>query len=215
MVGAIIMTHGDDRGLRLPPSVAPVQVVIVPIYKSDDERGAVVEVASKLRDDLVGNGVRTKVDDRDQHRPGFKFSEWELKGVPLRFEIGPRDVAAQQAVVADRISGEKRTAPLSGLAGRVAELLEETQQELRADALRFRGANTHAADDYDSLRDGIEAKPGFWVGPWCGELACEEKVAIDTKATIRYLPIEREDPDGACVVCGNPGTERATWARAY
>ena len=215
MVGGVIMTHGDDRGLRLPSSVAPVQVVIVPIYKTDDEQSSVLGVAHKLRDDIAGTGLRVKVDDRDQHRPGFKFSEWELKGVPLRIEIGPKDVAAEQVVVADRISGDKSTAPLTAVAGRMAELLERSQKALYSDALRFREESTHEAADYDTLSEGIEAEGGFWVGPWCGDLACEEKVTAETKATIRVLPLDKEDPGGACLVCGKPGTERATWARSY
>ena len=215
LVGAVIMTHGDDRGLRLPPSLAPVQVVIVPIYRSDDERAAVLEVANRLNDDLVGNAVRARVDDRDQHRPGFKFSEWELKGVPIRLEIGPKDVAAGQAVVADRVSGDKSPRALAGVVADMAGLLEQSQRTLHADALAFREANTHSASSYDELAEGIESQGGFWVGPWCGEEACEEKVTIGTKATIRCLPLDRADPDGDCLVCGKPGAERATWARAY
>ena len=215
LVGGVIMTHGDDRGLRLPPTVAPVQVVVVPIYKSDEERSSVLEVANRLGDELKADGVRVKVDDRDQHRPGFKFSEWELKGVPLRIEIGPKDVAAGQAVVADRVSGNKEPRPLSDIAGGIQGMLAEAQKSLHADALAFREDNTHEAGSYDELTSGMESEGGFWIGPWCGELACEEKVTAETKATIRLLPIQTEGPGGACLVCGKPGTERATWARAY
>jgi prolyl-tRNA synthetase len=147
IVGAIIMTHGDDRGLRLPPSVAPVQVAIVPIYKSDDERSSVLEVASRLRDDLAGNGVRVKVDDRDQHRPGYKFSEWELKGVPIRLEIGPRDVEADRVVVADRVSGEKENVSVGSVATGIAEIMQRIQGALRSQAMQYREANTHEAGD--------------------------------------------------------------------
>ena len=214
-VGAVIMTHGDDRGLRLPPSVAPVQVVIVPIYRTDDEKAGVLAAANKLNDALVGNNVRVKVDDRDQYRPGYKFSEWELKGVPLRIEIGPKDVAADQAVVADRVSGEKTPRSLGDIPSAMAELLAASQRRLHSDALTFREANTHDASSYEELSDGIESEGGFWVGPWCGSEACEQKVTADTKATIRVLPVEPQDPGGSCVVCGSPGTERATWGRAY
>ena len=215
MVGGVIMTHGDDRGLRLPPSVAPVQVVIVPIYKTDDEQSTVLRVAHKLRDDLAGGGVRVKVDDRDQHRPGFKFSEWELKGVPLRIEIGPKDVAAEQVMVADRVTGSKNPAALADVASQIPGLLNESQRALHADALEFRTTSTHEASSYDELTEGIETEGGFWSGPWCGEESCEEKVTAETKATIRVLPLEQEDPGGACLVCGKPGAERATWARSY
>jgi prolyl-tRNA synthetase len=215
MVGGTIMTHGDDAGLRLPPAVAPVQVVIVPIYRTDDEQASVLEVAAKMRDELAGNGVRVRLDDRDQHRPGFKFSEWELKGVPLRIELGPRDVAADQVVIVSRISGDKQhystAVALSGIAG----LLEDVQRALYEDALAFRDANTHEISSYDAFRDGVESEGGFWVGAWCGDIVCEEKVKGETKATIRTLPLQPEDPGAPCVVCGRPGTERATWARAY
>ena len=214
MVGGVVMTHGDDRGLRLPPSVAPVQVVIVPIYRSDEE-SEVLDVAHKLRDDLAGAGIRVRLDDRDQHRPGYKFSEWELKGVPLRIEIGPKDVAAGQVVVADRVTGDKTPHPLDQVGGRVPELLESSHRALWDDAVAFRNENTHEISSYDELAEGIEQHAGYWVGPWCGDAACEEKVSAETKATIRVLPLEPEDPGGPCVVCGKAGTERATWARSY
>jgi prolyl-tRNA synthetase len=215
MIGATIMTHGDDRGLRLPPAVAPVQVVIVPIYRHDDERSAVLEAASKLRDDLVGNGIRVVLDDRDQYRPGFKFNDWELKGVPIRVELGPKDLEAGRAVLAERVTGDKHTRPLDSVAADMAGLLEEAQRALYADALAFREANTHEITDYDSFAEGIEAELGFWRGAWCGDPACEEKVTVETKATIRVLPLEAVDPGAPCSVCGRPGTELATWARAY
>ena len=215
MVGSLIMTHGDDRGLRLPPAVAPVQIAIVPIYRSDDEQSSVLGVAHKMREELAGAGLRVKLDDRDQHRPGYKFSEWELKGVPLRLEIGPKDVAAGQVVVADRVSGEKSTRALDQVGRDIPGLLESSQRALFDDATAFRSANTHEASSYDDLVSGVEAQGGFWVGSWCGDPACEEKVAVETKATIRVLPLEVEDPGAPCVVCGKPGAERATWARAY
>jgi len=215
IIGGLIMVHGDDSGLRLPPKVAPVQVVIVPIYRSDDEAGAVLPVARSLSDTLAGDGIRSRVDDRDQHRPGFKFSEWELKGVPVRIEIGPRDVAAGQVVVVPRTPGEKRTMPVGEASSTMTSMLRDIQQELYDDALSFRDANTHDAHDYDELRAGLEAEGGFWVGAWCGDTACEQKVSQDTKATVRFLPLEPEDPGAACVVCGRPGVDRAAWARAY
>ncbi len=215
IIGGLIMVHGDDSGLRLPPQVAPVQVVIVPIYRSDDEAGAVLHVARALSDTLAGDGIRTRVDDRDQHRPGFKFSEWELKGVPVRIEIGPRDVEAGQVVVVARTSGEKRTVPVGEASSMMTQMLRDIQSELYEDALSFREANTHDAYTYDELRSGLKSDGGFWVGAWCGDTACEQKVSQDTKATVRFLPLEPEDPGGACVVCGRPGADKAAWARAY
>jgi len=215
MIGGVIMTHGDDRGLRLPPALAPVQVVIVPIYKTDEERGSVLEVANKVKDGLTGALIRVKIDDRDQHRPGYKFSEWELKGVPVRLEVGPRDVEAGQVVMATRTGGDKRQLAVGDAISGMAGVLDRIQTELYQDAKSFREDNTHEATDFDTLREGLEAESGFWAGPWCGDEACEKKVTAETKATIRFLPIEREDPGGSCVVCGRSGTERATWARAY
>jgi prolyl-tRNA synthetase len=214
-VGAVIMTHGDDKGLRLPPSLAPVQVVIVPIYRSDEERVRVLEVADKIKSDLVANSIKAKLDDRDQHRPGFKFSEWELKGVPIRIEIGPRDVEADQVVVADRVGGGKETVAVGDVVSGMAARLDSVQQALFESARAFREENTHEAASYDELVAGIEESGGFWIGPWCGEFSCEEKVTAASKATIRTLPLEHEDPGAACLVCGRPGVERATWARAY
>jgi prolyl-tRNA synthetase len=215
MIGGTVMAHGDDKGLRLPPAIAPIQVVIVPIYRSDEERSKVLEVATKLRDDLAGNGVRVKLDDRDQHRPGYKFSEWELKGVPVRVELGPRDVEAGQVVIADRVGGEKRSVGLVEATSGMVRTLDEVQAALFEDARAFRDGNTHEIDDFESFTAGVEEKGGFWTGPWCGDVECEEKITAETKASLRVLPLERVDPGGACVVCGKPGTERATWARSY
>ena len=215
MIGATIMAHGDDRGLRLPPAVAPVQVVIVPIYKSDDERGGVLVAADKAKAALTGNGVRVRIDDRDQHRPGFKFSEWELKGVPIRLEIGPRDVEADQVVAASRLDGTKQTLSSGQVVTNMQKMLGEVQRGLFDEAVAFRDANTHVASDFDTLRSGLTDEGGFWVGAWCGDAVCEEKVSAETSATIRVLPLETEDPGAGCAVCGRPGVERATWAKAY
>ncbi len=215
MIGALILTHGDDAGLRLPPAIAPIQVVVVPIYRSDDERSAVMEVAAKLRDALAGNGVRVKVDDRDQHRPGFKFSEWELKGVPVRVEIGPKDVAADRVVTVDRVRGAKEQASTGEVLGGIRARLDAVQAGLFEEARSFREANTHEAMAYEELVEGMAEKSGFWTAAWCGDEGCELEVAEQTKATIRVLPLTPEDPGGSCVVCGKPGLERATWAKAY
>ncbi|MFN2594113.1 MAG: proline--tRNA ligase, partial [Actinomycetota bacterium] len=215
MVGGVIMTHGDDRGLRLPPALAPVQVVIVPIYRTDDEQTQVVDAARKLHESLVAIGVRSKVDDRDQHRPGFKFSEWELKGVPIRIELGPRDLAAGRVVIAERTSEGKNELALDEVATSMPDLLRGVQDALLEDARKFRDANTHQIEDYDSFRSGVEKEGGFWVGAWCGHEACEEKISAETKATIRLLPLTPTDPEAACIVCGGAGKEVATWARSY
>jgi prolyl-tRNA synthetase len=215
LVGGVIMTHGDDAGLRLPPAVAPFQVVIVPIYRSDEEKGRVLAVAHKMRDDLAGNGVKTRVDDRDQHRPGFKFSEWELKGIPVRIEIGPRDVDADQVVVALRTGGEKLQRSTADAVAGMAEVLQNVQNDLYAQAKEFREANTFPIEDFPSFKEGVATTGGFWTGAWCGDGDCEAKITEETRATIRALPLEQEDPGAACIHCGSPGVELATWARSY
>jgi prolyl-tRNA synthetase len=215
MVGGTIMAHGDDAGLRLPPVVAPVQVAIVPIYRSDDERASVLAVAERLRTHLAGQGIRVRLDDRDQHRPGYKFAEWELKGVPVRIELGPRDVAADRVVVVSRLDGQKEEVAVSEIASGMGERLASVQQGLFADALAFREANTHQITSFDAFATGVEEQGGFWVGAWCGEESCEAEIAARTKATIRFLPIEPTDPAAGCMHCGKPGVDVAHWARAY
>jgi len=215
MIGATIMANGDDAGLRLPPSVAPVQVVIVPIFRNDDERASVLGVAEQLRDDLAATGARVRLDARDQHRPGYKFAEWELKGVPVRIELGPRDVAAGQAILASRLGGDKEEVPLADIAGGMAARLASVQQTLYADALAYREANTHEITSFDAFAAGVEEQGGFWIGAWCGDAACEAEISNRTKASIRFLPIEPRDPGAACMHCGKPGIDVATWARAY
>jgi prolyl-tRNA synthetase len=215
MIGATIMAHGDDAGLRLPPAVAPIQVVIVPIHRTDEERAAVHPVADALRADLAAIGIRVRLDDRDQHRPGYKFAEWELKGVPVRIELGPRDVASGRAVVAGRLGGDKEELPLATLVSGMAARLASVQSALFADALAFREANTHEITTFDGFAIGVEEQGGFWIGAWCGDAACEAEISARTKASIRFLPLEPGDPGAACMHCGAPGTELATWARAY
>lgn len=215
MVGGVIIAHGDERGLRLPPAVAPVQVVIVPIYRSEDERAAVLEASRAALDALVRHGVRARLDDRDQHRPGYKFSEWELKGVPVRLEIGPRDVAAGRVTVAPRWGGDKEQIAAAEAVDGMGARLAAAQRALYAEALDFREQNTHDITEHAELKEGIEVAGGFWRGAWCGRPVCEATVSEEAKATIRVLPLEQEDPDAPCIVCGRPGTERATWARAY
>jgi prolyl-tRNA synthetase len=215
MVGATIMAHGDDGGLRLPPAVAPIQVVIVPIYRSDDERVSVLAVAEGLRADLAAAGVRVRLDDRDQHRPGYKFAEWELKGVPVRVELGPRDVAAGSVVVASRLGGDKEQVSLARAVDGMPARLSAIQAALLTDAVSFRDANTHQITSFEAFAEGVAERGGFWSGAWCGTDACEAEVSAKTRATIRFLPIEPSDPGAPCVHCGRPGRDTATWARAY
>ena len=215
LIGGVIMTHGDDRGLRLPPAVAPVQAVLVPIFRTDDERARVLGEAERLAQALRDAGIRVRLDDRDGLRPGFKFNEWERKGVPVRVEIGPRDLDAGQVTLARRDTGEKEPCPMAGVPGRVRTLLDEVQRRLFEDAGAFRDAHTFRAADYGEMRTLLEEPGGFVVGGWCGGEACETRVKADTKATIRLLPLDPEPVEGTCIVCGEPATERATWAIAY
>jgi prolyl-tRNA synthetase len=213
LVGGMIMGHGDDTGLRLPPALAPHQVVIVPIYRSDDERARVLEASAKLVAEL--GDLRVKVDDREEHRPGYKFNEWELKGVPVRIELGPRDLDQDQVTVARRDTLEKAPQPLGAVAEHVRGLMPQIQDSLRSQAAEFLDAHTARPADYDEMRGSLEASGGFALAPWCASPDCEAKVKAETKATIRYLPLDSQPADGTCIVCGRPAAEEAAWARAY
>ncbi|HYH28534.1 MAG TPA: His/Gly/Thr/Pro-type tRNA ligase C-terminal domain-containing protein, partial [Actinomycetota bacterium] len=215
LVGGLIMAHGDDAGLRLPPAVAPIQLVVVPIARSDEERARVLEAASKIVGDLVTRGLRCKIDDREGQRPGFKFAEWELRGVPLRVELGPRDLDAGRATVARRDTGDKDTIPLGSISQEVPTLLEDIQSALLEDGRRFTEEHTFRVDSYDALRETLTEPGGFVIGPWCGSADCEAKVKEETKATIRYLPLDPIEQSGKCVVCGSDAVEEAAWAQAY
>jgi prolyl-tRNA synthetase len=215
LVGALVMAHGDPQGLRLPPGIAPHQVVIVPIYRTDEERDQVLAEAQRVERELRDEGVRVRLDDRDQHRPGYKFNEWELKGVPLRVELGPRDIAAGQATLFRRDSATKDAVPLAEVVSVARDLLADVQRGLFEDARRFRDEHTFTPDTWEEMRDLLAAARGFVVTGWCEDEACEARVKDETKATIRCLPLERERVDGDCLVCGRPATERAHWAQAY
>ena len=215
MVGAIIMVHGDDQGLVLPPRLAPIQVVAVPIYKTDEERGGVMGAIEKV-EAALGESVRFKVDDRDEYSPGWKFNEWELRGVPLRIEVGPRDVAKEQVVLArrNRPGREGKTfIPLSGLASAVTDALTVIQNEMLQTATEFRDANTYHPTDYESFKEAVSK--GFALTWWCGEIACEDKVKEETKATTRCIPFDQPGGTGECIVCGGVAEEVAIFARAY
>jgi len=220
LVGGLIMAHGDERGLRLPPRVAPRQVVIVPIPASGDAGDGVAGTCEDLRERLAaaswdGTPVRVRIDVRDE-RPGFKFADSELRGIPVRIEIGARDLEQGVATVARRDTGAKTQVALDGVAEHVVGLLGEIQEGLYADAARFRDEHTFAVSSLDELHERIEDPGGFVVGGWCGDAECEARVKAETKATIRTLPLEGPEPaEGPCVVCGRPSVDTATWAIAY
>ncbi|MEX2587699.1 MAG: proline--tRNA ligase [Actinomycetota bacterium] len=215
LVGGLIMAHGDDRGLKFPPRLAPIQVVIVPIYR-DADRARVLEGVEKIADSL--SGVRLKVDDREEHRPGYKFNEWELKGVPLRLEVGPRDLD-NEAVTASRrdrpAKESKSTIALRDLAAEVPRLLEDIQASLLRNATEFREERTIYPGKYGELVEYVADARGFAKAPWCSSPDCESRVKDDSKATIRVLPMDPEDPGSTCIVCGQKANEWATWAQSY
>ncbi|MGH9451546.1 MAG: proline--tRNA ligase, partial [Terriglobia bacterium] len=215
-VGAMIMVHGDDQGLIMPPRLAPFQLVIVPIFKNDVERAAVLESARKLRAELSGAGVRVKMDEREGMSPGFKFNDWEMRGVPLRLELGPKDVAKGSVVLARRDrpgKGGKSFVPQAGINAAVARMLEDIQKSLFDRALAFRQANTAEPADYTEFKQAV-AK-GFALSWWCGASACETQIKEETKATMRCIPIEQPGGSGRCIYCGQPANEKAIFARAY
>jgi prolyl-tRNA synthetase len=220
LIGALIMAHSDDKGLVLPPRLAPTEVVIVPIFRNDT-KDAVLAFARKLRDTLAP-GFRVALDDDDQATPGWKFSEYELQGIPVRVEIGPRDMDKGQIVAVRRDTGEKAFVPVAEAAGKLRALLEDIQKSLYARALKFRQDNTFRARDAAELAKLLDDPGGFVEAGWCGDAACEAKVKEDTKATIRLLPLKGEQaeaPHGAegatCVVCGKKAVHIAVFGRAY
>jgi len=214
LIGAVIMVHGDDNGLVLPPRVAPYQVVIVPIPRGNWQE-TVLPKARAVQEELTRQGVRVYLDDREAYTPGWKFAEWELRGVPLRLEIGPKDIEKSQVVLARRDTREKLQVPLDGLAGRVTGLLEEIQRSLYERALRFREEHTTRAETYDEFKAAMEGRPGFVVAGWCGSEACEAQIKADTQATLRNIPFGRERVSGICVKCGSPSIGEAWFAKAY
>lgn len=213
-IGAIIMTHGDDQGLKLPPRLAPIQAVIIPIYKNDEERGKVMPVVEKVQQMLAE--FRLKVDDRTEVTPGFKFNHWEMRGVPLRIEIGPKDVEKESVALARRdILGRdgKQFVSQEGLAAVVNDLLQEIQAAMLEKARIFRDANIHEPKDYAELNDNVQN--GWALAHWCGSVECEARVKEDTKATIRCIPLENGQSKGKCIVCGQPADQKAYFAKSY
>jgi prolyl-tRNA synthetase len=215
-IGAIIMVHGDDQGLVLPPRLAPYQVVIVPIFKTDEERAATVEAARKLKAELVKAGFRVITDEREGVSPGFKFNHWELRGVPLRIELGPKDLASNSAMLGrrDKPGREgKSPASMDGIAATVGKLLDEIHASLHAKALAFREANTREPKDYAEFKQAVEV--GFALAFWCGSAECEAKIKEETRATMRCIPLEQKGGEGNCIFCGNSAKERGIFAKAY
>lgn len=215
LIGALIMAHSDDSGLMMPPRIAPLQVVIVPIYKGDEQKAMVDEKVNSLVQQLKEAGIRVKYDENDNVRPGWKFAEYELKGVPVRITFGARDLQNGIAEVARRDTKEKAPVSLDGLADHVKNLLEEIQQNLYNRALAFREENTTSVDSWEEFVRVLDEKPGFVSAHWDGTAETEEAIKDKTKATIRCIPLHNQQEDGLCVLTGKPSSQRVLFARAY
>ncbi len=217
MIGAIVMAHGDDKGLRLPPRLAPYQAVIVPIHRTAEERATVLDAAERIRAMLDDGGVRVILDRRDDVTPGYKFNDWEMRGVPLRIEIGPRDVQNGTVVLArrDLPAGQNKTsASQEGLVGRVIELMDEIQANMLRQATEFRDAHLHEVNSYDELKEVV--RDGWALAWFCGRPECEDQIKADTGgATSRNFPLDQEGGEAKCVACGRPAKEKAYFAKAY
>jgi prolyl-tRNA synthetase len=214
LIGGLIMTHGDDSGLVLPPNVAPHQVVIVPIPRGNWKE-TVLPKAEAIRDELVSRGVRVKLDDSEENSPGWKFAEWELRGVPLRLEIGPKDIEKGQVFSARRDTRAKSPIPLADLGTTVAALLAEIQSGLLQRAREFRESHTTQATTWEEFTQAMEGRPGFVVAPWCGQADCEATIKAETQATLRNIPLGSPREEGRCVRCDGPSHVRAWFAKAY
>ncbi|WP_199119029.1 proline--tRNA ligase [Pedobacter sp. ASV28] len=215
LMGALIMAHSDDNGLVLPPKLAPIQVVIVPIYKTDEELSKISTFVDELLPKLKGFGISVKYDDRDSQRPGFKFAEYELKGVPVRLAIGARDMENATVELARRDTKEKFTISQEGLPEYIYNLLDEIQQNIFNKALKFRDEHVTEANSYEEFKELLETKTGFIAAHWDGTAETEKRIKEETKATIRCIPLDNKLEDGVCMVTGKPSIQRVLFARAY
>ena len=215
LMGAIIMGHADNNGLVLPPKLAPVQVVIVPIFKNEEQLGMISETAVRIKTELELKGISVKYDNRDNNTPGFKFAEYELKGVPVRLALGPRDLQNKTIEVARRDTLTKETIQLDQITDHVVKLLDDIQTNIYNKALKFRDENTYRADNWDDFIKILDDKGGFILAHWDGTTETEEKIKEETKATIRCIPIDSPLEDGKCIYSGKPSRRRVLFARSY
>lgn len=215
LIGALIMAHSDDNGLVLPPKLAPIQVVIVPIHKGDEDLKKISTFVDELIPQLKGFGISVKYDDRDSQRPGFKFAEYELKGVPIRLAIGARDMENGTVELARRDTREKMTVPQEGLAEYIFQLLAQIQQAIFDKALNFRNEHITEANSYEEFKQLLDTKTGFISAHWDGTVESEKRIKEETKATIRCIPLNNKQEAGNCILTGNPSTQRVLFARAY
>jgi prolyl-tRNA synthetase len=213
-MGALIMAHSDDQGLVLPPKLAPYQVVIVPVVFGDDNE-ALLNHCRQLKTQLQRAGISVMLDDRDTQKPGWKFAEYELKGVPIRLAIGNRDLQNNSVELARRDTLSKMQTSLEGIDQTILQLLDEIQDSIYQKALNFRAANTRKVDNYDEFKRLLDEEPGFILAHWDGTAETEERIKEETKATIRCIPLEREEESGVCMVTGKASQGRVLFARAY
>jgi prolyl-tRNA synthetase len=214
LIGALIMAHSDDQGLVLPPKLAPIQVVIVPVYKTNEDVEKFAEATRPIIEQLKAKGVRVKYDSDDQKSPGFKFAEYELQGVPVRITVGSRELESSKVEITRRDTGEKSSLALEGLAESLEKLLEAIQTNIFEKAKNFRAENTFSVDSWDEFKSQIE-KGGFVMAHWDGTAETENKIKEETKATIRCVPLESKEESGKCVFSGNPSKKRVLFAKAY
>jgi prolyl-tRNA synthetase len=215
LMGALIMSHSDNQGLVLPPKLAPIQVVIVPIYKDDEQLQKINAFANQLKKELEDKDIRVKYDNRDNQRPGWKFADYEFKGVPLRIAVGGRDMENATVELARRDTKEKQTVPQAGLSLVISNLLTEIQDSLFQKALTFRDSMIHKVDHYEQFKDVLENKGGFISAHWDGTPETEELIKQETKATIRCIPLNNTLEEGVCIYSGKPSTQRVLFAKAY
>jgi prolyl-tRNA synthetase len=215
MIGAMIMAHGDDNGIIIPPRLATTQVAVVPIFRKPEERERVMEAVGKFTQAFKAAGIGFKVDEREQYSPGWKFNDWEKRGVPLRIEVGPKDLEKNQVMLARRDTGQKMPVSQDGLERAVTEMLDSIQSALYQRALEFREKNTQRVDDYKKFVEILDAQGGFLLCHWCGSAECEERIKDETKATIRCIPMKSEPEEGKCIKCGGRSGQRVIFARAY
>lgn len=215
LIGGLIMTHSDDEGLVLPPKLAPIQVAIVPIYKTEEQLAAISEKVAVLKEELTKKGISVTFDDDDNRRPGWKFAEYEAKGVPVRVAIGPRDLENNKAEVARRDTKTKEVVEWNGISTHIVELLDEIQDNLLNKAKEFKTEHTTPVESYDEFKKVLEEKGGFISAHWDGTSETENKIKEETKATIRCIPLDAIEEDGKCIYTGNPSTKRVLFAKAY
>ncbi len=215
LMGGLIMTHSDDKGLVLPPNLAPHQVVIVPIFRNDEQFDAIAEKVAEMTKELSALGVSVKFDKRDTHKPGFKFAEWELKGVPVRIAIGPKDLENGTVEVARRDELTKEIISSDYIAEYVSNLLKEIQNNLYTKALNYRAEHTTKVENFDEFKEVLNGKGGFIEAHWDGSAETEDEIKKLTKATIRCIPIDAKDEEGTCILTGKPSTKRVLFAKAY